>query len=580
LAATAILQFSLTGCAARPPGETRGVARVGKSLYQDGSFALLIGNGDYDYWKDLPNPTRDVQDVAGVLERVFGFQTRVERNLTRWDFDRVMSDWVGTTGERPDAQLLFYFAGHGHTLPAAADQQMGYILMRDTPFDDDRVGFNRLSVSIEQFLTYARQIKAHHTLFIFDSCFSGSIFDSRGIPVPEAIADAVRLPARQFITAGAADEMVPDDSHFKELLLELLERGGLYDKGYLTATELHQSLVRLVTRSNPAQHPQYGTLPDPKLSRGNFVFVQRDSPLRAFGERSTAPPSPALSLLWVAGGLVFGALLVVLIRVRLRQKSSVQTVTLTADLANREEEKKAFRDMLTGPHSVLIIHGPTAIGKTVLIDELKRSCPSTIRCVKLDLKGGTTGLDALICAFCDALDWKYFHTVKRESAPRWYDSWIPGRQTAQRRAVKRFLQSEPGADQRYRRGILTQALLKDLRAFPETTLFLFDTFEEAPFEVKAWVRDVLLDLASERDSHLKLVISGQDDVPAFIGAADGRASFLPLTNIKDSSEWVKYGVRIKSALEPERIAQFCSENLGAPSRMDWFLRTSTRQNGT
>ena len=46
--------------------------------------------------------------------------------------------------------------------------------------------------------------------------------------------------------------------------------------GYLTGEELGLFLKNKVPLYNPAQHPQYGKIRDPKLDQGDFVFVKRE----------------------------------------------------------------------------------------------------------------------------------------------------------------------------------------------------------------------------------------------------------------------------------------------------------------
>jgi len=48
---------------------------------------------------------------------------------------------------------------------------------------------------MSQILTWSRQIEAKHALFLFDSCFSGTIFKSRDLPAhPPYISDFTAVP--------------------------------------------------------------------------------------------------------------------------------------------------------------------------------------------------------------------------------------------------------------------------------------------------------------------------------------------------------------------------------------------------
>jgi hypothetical protein len=120
---------------------------------------------------------------------------------------------------------------------------------------------------------YAKQIDAKHALFVFDSCFSGSIFGlTRAIPA--AISDKTTKPVRQFITAGAADQEVPDDSVFRrQFVAGLAGEADLNHDGYVTGSELSQFLeYTVINYTRGAQTPQYGKIRDPFLDKGDFVF--------------------------------------------------------------------------------------------------------------------------------------------------------------------------------------------------------------------------------------------------------------------------------------------------------------------
>jgi len=101
------------------------------------------------------------------------------------------------------------------------------------------------------------------------------VLNLRDRVTPSAISDKVHYPVRQFITAGRANEPVPDRSVFKEAFLDILEgrdREPIPD-GYLTGEELGLYLKNKVPEYNPMQHPQYGKIRDPRLDKGDFVFV-------------------------------------------------------------------------------------------------------------------------------------------------------------------------------------------------------------------------------------------------------------------------------------------------------------------
>jgi hypothetical protein len=249
-------------------------------LYR-GSYAFVVGNVHYTGgWDPLTGVAQDIRDVATVL-RKHGFEVTSRTDLTRDMFAREIEDFCHRYGKDEDNRLFFYFAGHGHTEKMATGEDLGYLVMVDAPAPEkDPVGFTLCSVDMQSIVTRAKMIQARHVLFMFDSCFSGSVLNLRERVVPQTISESMRLPVRQFITAGRANEPVPDYSIFKQAFLDLLEgrdREPIPD-GYLTGEELGLYLKNKVPQYNPAQHPQYGKINDVRLDKGDFVFPLRNSP--------------------------------------------------------------------------------------------------------------------------------------------------------------------------------------------------------------------------------------------------------------------------------------------------------------
>ena len=245
-------------------------------LYKD-SYALVVGNGNYtNGWDPLDGALKDVKEVETVLKK-HGFHVTLKKNSTKAQFDRAFAEFVLKSGKDANNRLLFYYAGHGYTRKSAAGEDLGYLVMVDAPAPKvDEVSFELQSVDMKWLVTQAEKILARHALFIFDSCFSGTILNARDqLTAPESISDNIKYPVRQFITAGRAGEVVPDYSHFKQAFLDLL--GGRVDEpfpdGYITGEELGFYLKNQVPVYNSAQHPQYGKIRNPKLDKGDFVFV-------------------------------------------------------------------------------------------------------------------------------------------------------------------------------------------------------------------------------------------------------------------------------------------------------------------
>ena len=253
-------------------------------LYKD-SYALVVGNGNYtNGWDPLEGALKDVKDVAASLEK-HGFNVTLKTDLKKVDFDTTFETFI-RNGRDENSRLLFYYAGHGHTETLRTGEKLGYLVMVDSPMPttSGKIDGSK-NVDMESLVTQAKRIDALHVLYMFDSCFSGSILNARNIPRPPAIQDSVKYPVRQFITAGRADEPVPDYSKFKVAFLDLL--AGKVDEpisdGYITGEELGLYLKNAVSKYNPAQTPQYGKINDPNLNKGDFVFVVQQGKIQLTG---------------------------------------------------------------------------------------------------------------------------------------------------------------------------------------------------------------------------------------------------------------------------------------------------------
>ena len=245
-------------------------------LYKD-SYALVVGNGNYtEGWPRLPGPLQDVDEVANALEE-HGFQVTQKKNLTKPEFEKALADFVVNAGADPYNRLLFYYAGHGHTQKMVTGEDLGYLVMVDAPLPEkDAINFKLKAMDMASLMTEAKLVQSRHVLFVFDSCFSGTILNLRARVTPEHISDRVKHPVRQFITAGRAHEQVPDRSVFKQEFLDLIQGRAKdpFPDGYITGEELGAHLATKVPEyNNGAQHPQHGKILDPNLNKGDFVFV-------------------------------------------------------------------------------------------------------------------------------------------------------------------------------------------------------------------------------------------------------------------------------------------------------------------
>jgi hypothetical protein len=288
-----IARPELAGLAMRGGKRIQVVARTADgeskivSLYS-GYHALVIGCSDYSKgWPRLPNPVQDAKEVAKLL-REMGWNVSLVTDPDWATLRTALNSLITGPGREKDKAVLVWFSGHGHTLKEADGSKLGYIVPVDAPDPDrDEMGFMEHAISMRQVETVARRIQSKHVLMIFDSCFSGAIFQiTRAKPSP-FIQEKVAHPVRQFLTAGSENEKVPDKSYFKTVFIQGVGDGyaDQNEDGYITGQELGAYLQeKVVNYSRKAQHPQYGKINNPKLDKGDFVLVAKAL------DSKTAPP--------------------------------------------------------------------------------------------------------------------------------------------------------------------------------------------------------------------------------------------------------------------------------------------------
>ena len=194
-----------------------------------------------------------------------------------------IQDFLAQYGRDENHRLLVFFSGHGYT---DKDTEMGYLVPTDALLPQlSPQGFFSKALPIESLQTSAKSIRSRHAVFLFDSCFSGSIFTSkaevkqpepRGASVSERwqfLTQKAAKPVRQFIAAGGPDEELPAQSVFVPLFIEALNgRGSRVGDGYVTGKELGQWLEQTLPSYRKEQNPHSDVIRVPQLSFGDMVF--------------------------------------------------------------------------------------------------------------------------------------------------------------------------------------------------------------------------------------------------------------------------------------------------------------------
>lgn len=260
----------------RVKARTRSGATKEIRLYS-GYYALVIGCADYrSGWRRLPNRINDARKITYTL-RSLGWTVKVVENPDGRKLERSIRGLVFSEGRDEDKAILLWFSGHGHTIAEADGTGLGYLVPVDAPDpQNDPVGFTEKAISMRQMETVSRQIRSRHVLMAFDSCFSGDIFRMFEAKPSPHIEEKVASTVRQFIIAGTEDEQAPDKSMFKEVFIQGIQGGSadFNQDRYITGEELGAYLQeKVIHYTRGARHPKFGNINNPKLDKGDFVFV-------------------------------------------------------------------------------------------------------------------------------------------------------------------------------------------------------------------------------------------------------------------------------------------------------------------
>ena len=242
----------------------------------DKSYALVVGIDEYDtsYWPALSYGKKDARAVGKLLEdQGFEVSMLLGKEATRDNILWTLSEEIAPKLTGHDRVVVF-FSGHGETREVGW-RDYGYVI----PYDGTERFPTWISMAEMREIS-AQMLKARHQLFVFDSCYGGSIgakavsnreSSGRG---PRHIEKVSGNRARQFLTAGGKNEQVlaggPHGySYFTGYLLDALNGKADRDEdNYVTMSEL--SAYLLSAASTWSHTPRWGILPEHE--QGEFWF--------------------------------------------------------------------------------------------------------------------------------------------------------------------------------------------------------------------------------------------------------------------------------------------------------------------
>jgi outer membrane protein assembly factor BamD (BamD/ComL family) len=228
--------------------------------------ALVVGNDDYTYIRDLKTAGNDARAVGELLEQAYRFEVTYLINATR----KQIIDEMSRLRRKLTANdnLLIYFAGHGWLDP---DANRGYWLPVDAERDSSANWISTGAIS-----DFLKAMAAKHVIVVADSCFSGTL--SRAIkltlPSSEYLRRIAGKRARVALTSGGVEPVLDDGreghSVFAAAFLDALEQ----NKGVLEGSRLFNQIRQPVILNAP-QTPEYSDILYTGHEGGDFLFIHR-----------------------------------------------------------------------------------------------------------------------------------------------------------------------------------------------------------------------------------------------------------------------------------------------------------------
>ncbi len=240
------------------------------------SHALLVVSHEYQDLKGLglkklPGARRDIDVVRRALAAQ-GFKVEILANPTGDVLKSQIESFLRRRGKE-GTRIVVYYAGHGWTRPKE-EVQAGYLVPVDSPDPEkDFKAAEAKMLPIQRFGEYATYLDAQHGLFVFDTCFGGTVIERAGVKPLERYTrpdDPLNQQVRMFLTAGDDTETVPDFSIFRRTMTEALQ--GLADAdrdGRVWGQELG-AYVQQQVQQRSYTTPQFGRVEG--LGRGDIRF--------------------------------------------------------------------------------------------------------------------------------------------------------------------------------------------------------------------------------------------------------------------------------------------------------------------
>lgn len=257
-------------------------------------YAFVCGTNKYDFLDPLSNARQDADSIAGLLQRNFGFHTKVVHDLPDVNvFMDQLAHFTDSIHFGPQDELFVFIAGHG-TYDARSDA--GFIAF----------GNSKLESSMRSYLEHRRlvnildNLQVKKVMLVLDVCYGGSL--SQGLasqsdprlcnaggicpsgiwpykgPSARMVFQNLNCANRVYLTSGGFDTVEDGvagaHSPFARGLISVLsqnQEGILFSSDVFSGVKRDMSVKQGITN----QTPTYGRFGLDNNST-DFVFIRKN----------------------------------------------------------------------------------------------------------------------------------------------------------------------------------------------------------------------------------------------------------------------------------------------------------------
>ncbi len=233
-------------------------------------------------------------------------------------------------------------------------------------------------------------------------------------------------------------------------------------------------------------------------------------------------------------------------------------------IADRKYQIEFFRAMLAGTTDkrILLLRADGGRGKTDLLQRLAHECPADRCVVRFNLKTAEKGIAQILGVFRDKLG--------ADALPRFYAALArldPNINIAHITSLGKFdLSIMLNVDEQTRKirlELLEAAFFDDLRAACANLVVIFDTFDQAPDELKKWLSGAFLEHAATIP-HLRVVIGGREVPERTLLEWEDICARDELREIQDVDEWYAFAQETQLPFSRDAVKALVMAGKGIP----------------